>query len=121
MTPEERYQVARAVWLYTRSCHARAFGEARKVEALLRRVTRWLTVAPRKQVAEYYRQIGQPTCSFGHPFPCGPCDDCLAETERLSQEFEAAVARGEYDAEGYTPNERKAQARRRTKAETEGT
>jgi hypothetical protein len=35
-----------------------------------------------------------------------------AEGERLIAEYRAAQARGEYDSEGYTPNERKAQRRR---------
>jgi hypothetical protein len=40
------------------------------------------------------------------------CADCQADGERLIAQYRAAQARGEYDAEGYTPNERKAQRRR---------
>lgn len=41
------------------------------------------------------------------------CEDCRAEGERLISEYKAAQARGEYDHEGYTPAERRAQRRRR--------
>lgn len=40
------------------------------------------------------------------------CAECAAEVERAHQEFQAAVARGEYDAQGYTPAERNALRRR---------
>lgn len=57
------------------------------------------------------------TCAFGSPWGahgCGPCEKCHAETARGCAEFAAAVARGEFDSEGYTPNERKAQQKKRT-------
>lgn len=40
------------------------------------------------------------------------CDACNAETERGGAEFAAAVAAGTYDAQGYTPAERRAQQRK---------
>lgn len=58
------------------------------------------------------------TCSNGEPW-MGPHPICEAETARHCAEFDAAVARGEYDAEGYTPNERKAQAKRQQSGETQ--
>jgi len=59
-------------------------------------------------------------CAFGSPLtdhypfalPLFACQGCRDECVRLRVEFRAAVARGEYDEQGYTPNERKAQARR---------
>jgi hypothetical protein len=59
-----------------------------------------------------------PPCSFGSPTVAGTvhapgwmgphhCAHCAAETERASAAFAAAVARGEYDAQGYTPAERR--------------
>lgn len=61
------------------------------------------------------------TCAFGQPWPGdhvtpSGCPSCQAEIERLCAEFKAAVARGEYDEQGYTPNERKAQAKRKAAA-----
>lgn len=62
------------------------------------------------------------TCGFGTPWldhvdpPVGTgrgCAACAAQTEAASQAFAAAVAAGTYDAEGYTPAERRAQAKRR--------
>ncbi len=52
------------------------------------------------------------TCAFSEPW-MGPHPLCEAETDRACQQFAEAVARGEFDAQGYTPNERKAQAKRR--------
>jgi hypothetical protein len=40
------------------------------------------------------------------------CAACQAEGEALLAQYRAAQARGEYDAEGYTPAERRAQQRR---------
>jgi hypothetical protein len=40
------------------------------------------------------------------------CAECQAEGEALIAQYRAAQARGEFDAEGYTPNERKAQRKR---------
>jgi hypothetical protein len=64
------------------------------------------------------------TCAFGTPWaehapfapPLFACAGCRDESSRLSAEFHAAVARGEFDAEGYTPAERKAQQRRKSEA-----
>lgn len=59
---------------------------------------------------------GQPTCSDGFaPDWDGPhhCAQCAADVERACQQFEADVQAGKYDSEGYTVNERKAQAKRR--------
>jgi hypothetical protein len=44
------------------------------------------------------------------------CEECQAYGERLIAEYRAAQARGDYDREGYTPNERKAQQRRKVAA-----
>jgi hypothetical protein len=61
------------------------------------------------------------TCFFGEPWGYGPdrtwlshprCDE---ETARACRAFDAAVARGEFDADGYTPKERRAQKRREAK------
>jgi hypothetical protein len=41
----------------------------------------------------------------------GPHPVCEAETARLGAAFDAAVARGVYDAQGYTPRERAARAK----------
>jgi hypothetical protein len=51
------------------------------------------------------------TCAFGEPWT-GPHPLCAARVEQDRAAFQAAVARGEFDAEGYTPKERKAQAQR---------
>ena len=50
-------------------------------------------------------------CAFGEPW-MGPHPLCEAETDRKCARFEAAVLAGTYDAQGYTPNERKAMARK---------
>jgi hypothetical protein len=54
------------------------------------------------------------TCAFSEPW-MGEHPLCEAEVERACAAFDAAVARGEYDAHGYTPNERKAQEKRRAR------
>ena len=41
------------------------------------------------------------------------CPACHAEADRLCAQFEADVASGQFDAEGFTPKERKAQRKRR--------
>jgi hypothetical protein len=55
-------------------------------------------------------------CAFGTPWArhVGPpgCAACAAESDRLAAAFAAAVAAGEYDAQGYTPAERRAQRTR---------
>ena len=59
---------------------------------------------------------GALACAFGWPW-MGQlfwCPWCEAEADRLDQEFQAAVARGEMDAQGYTPNDRRAQKRKGT-------
>ena len=50
-------------------------------------------------------------CANGEPW-MGPHPLCEAEAERTCQRFDDAVARGEFDAQGYTPNERIAQRKR---------
>lgn len=50
-------------------------------------------------------------CAFGEPLD-GPHPLCNAETERGIKAFWEAVARGEYDADGYTPAEAKAREKR---------
>lgn len=52
------------------------------------------------------------TCAFGTPWPCGPCANCLAESARLSREFWNGVLFGDWDRDGYTPAERRAQGKR---------
>lgn len=59
-------------------------------------------------------------CSFGVPMAqhhhgdrCPACDAAVADARR---QFAAAVARGTFDAAGYTPAERKAQQRRQQEA-----
>lgn len=51
-------------------------------------------------------------CAFGEPW-MGPHPLCDADTERGCVEFTRLVAAGVYDAQGYTPNERKAQQKRK--------
>jgi hypothetical protein len=62
-------------------------------------------------------------CAFGSPTRWGSiyavgwraphhCLACLVAVERGCLAFDRAVARGEFDAAGYTPAERRAQARR---------
>ena len=55
-------------------------------------------------------------CAFGTAwalhFDGSGCSECAAEGERLEAAFAVAVAQGHYDAEGYTPAERRAQRRR---------
>jgi hypothetical protein len=52
------------------------------------------------------------TCFHGEPWD-GDHPLCRADVERACQRFDDAVARGEYDAHGWTPKERKAQAKRK--------
>ena len=51
------------------------------------------------------------TCAHGSPWPCGPCEGCLTESERMAALFDAEVTAGVYDREGYTPAERRAWTR----------
>ena len=44
------------------------------------------------------------------------CGECAAEVAALIALYREAQARGEFDAEGYTPNERKAQRKRASRA-----
>lgn len=59
-----------------------------------------------------------PPCAFGVPwrqhFEGNSCPACEAESARLQAAFDAAVASGEYDRQGYTPAERRALQRRAT-------
>lgn len=41
------------------------------------------------------------------------CAACAAEVDALCQAFAVAVRNGEYDVEGYTPADRRVQAKRR--------
>lgn len=54
------------------------------------------------------------TCALGEPW-IGDHPLCDAEVDRACREFDAAVIAGIYDAQGYTPNERKAQQKKRDK------
>ena len=51
------------------------------------------------------------TCIYGEPI-AGPHPLCAARVERDCAAFHEKVALGVYDAEGYTPKERRAQAKR---------
>lgn len=54
------------------------------------------------------------TCAFGEPWGIGTLHPlCAAETERACAAFADAVTAGIYDAEGYRPSERRAQAKKR--------
>ena len=50
-------------------------------------------------------------CAFGLPWDLhlngAGCLFCQAEAERLQDAFQAAVRRGEWDEQGYTPSERR--------------
>lgn len=67
--------------------------------------------APATKRAPNTTEDGGLACAFGEPW-MGPHPLCEAEVDRSIREFHAAVARGEYDAEGYTPAERRMQAQR---------
>lgn len=82
MTEGERYQVDRAVWLYTRLRAVIDAGERRKAQALTHRLTRWLATAPRRLVARYYSE----TCCLDY--------DALPE-ETKEKAAELARVRGE--------------------------
>jgi ubiquitin len=43
------------------------------------------------------------------------CAECAAEVERQCAQFAADVAAGKYDADGYTPADRRAQQRQKAK------
>ena len=51
------------------------------------------------------------TCAFGEPW-MGLHPLCEARSNEMCRQFAEAVRSGQFAAEGYTPNERKAQARR---------
>ena len=50
-------------------------------------------------------------CAFGEPW-IGPHPLCEAETGRACAAFDAGVQAGRWDAQGYTPAERRQQARK---------
>lgn len=52
------------------------------------------------------RPADWPCCEHGSPLLSG-CPACRQFRRDAVERFKAAVARGEYDAEGYTPTERK--------------
>lgn len=54
---------------------------------------------------------GALACAFGEPW-LGPHPICDAEGLAARERFDAAVASGEYDADGFTPLEGAAQQRR---------
>lgn len=67
-----------------------------------------------------------PVCAHGRPSPIDPewageehCAGCLAESQRAQAAFDTDVKAGKYDAEGYTPAERTAQAKKRGKTRAE--
>jgi len=53
-------------------------------------------------------------CAFGNPGRVGAhhCDACAAQVNEAVEWMRQARLRGEYDEEGYTPAERRAQQRR---------
>ena len=58
-------------------------------------------------------------CYFGSAWGvhgCGPCAKCRAYADELEAQFWRGVFFGEHDAQGYTPNERAAQVKRRRSA-----
>jgi hypothetical protein len=59
-------------------------------------------------------RLDAPPCRFGNPIRAGAhhCDACEAEVNAAIEWMRLARLRGEFDAEGYTPNERRAQRRR---------
>lgn len=67
--------------------------------------------------------LAEPPCAFGHlrDHACRHhCQACAAHVDELCREFQAAVTRGDYDVEGYTPAERRAQQRRCVDEHREG-
>ena len=52
------------------------------------------------------------TCAFNEPW-LGPHPLCEAETARGCRAFDEGVARGEFDSQGFTKAERRAQQKRR--------
>lgn len=58
------------------------------------------------------------TCMFGVPWSAHMqgCLWCHAEADRLCAQFAADVASGKCDAEGFTPKDRRAQAKRQQAA-----
>lgn len=55
---------------------------------------------------------GELACVFGEPM-IGPHPRCEAEVDRACAAFKAGVTAGRWDADGYTPQDRKAQERRK--------
>jgi len=49
------------------------------------------------------------TCAFGEPW-IGKHPKCAAYARALARQFREAVRRGELDAQGYTPKERRGAA-----------
>lgn len=60
------------------------------------------------------------TCAFGIPWIVHMnghgCLWCAAESDRLCAQFAADVASGKYDEFGYTPKDRRAQAKQKQAA-----
>lgn len=55
------------------------------------------------------------TCAFGSQWGekgCGPCPKCQAYGDELEADFWREVFFGRWDADGYTPEDRKAQQRK---------
>ncbi len=55
------------------------------------------------------------TCALSEPW-MGKHPKCEKEAARMAAEFDRDVFFGKYDAQGYTPNERKALAKRQAVA-----
>lgn len=61
--------------------------------------------------------LAPPSNNFGcrHGWPIGlalPCQGCQVEADELERAFRAGVADGRWDADGYTPAERRQQQRK---------
>lgn len=54
----------------------------------------------------------QLVCAFGEPW-IGPHPKCAAYADELDRQFDAAVAAGKYDQDGYTPADRRAEQKRK--------
>lgn len=70
----------------------------------------------RKRQTALFEMEPDVTCAFGEPI-AGPHPLCDAYFHRISAQYHADVAAGKYDAEGYTPKERRAQQKKSKRVE----
>lgn len=102
LTPQQLPRVA--AWLLARALTvAVAEADAKSGRTLLARAR----AVPRREGWQT-----QPRDGRGRWAARWHCAACAADGTRLIAEYRAAQARGVYDAEGYTPAERRAQQRR---------